>query len=208
MAIKRTPLAMRRDSEIESSNPQVASVVMGIDPGTNFMGYAVLRIVQCKPQVEVMGTITLSKLNDPYQKLAHIFERLSSLISHYCPQEMALEAPFYGTNVQSMLKLGRAQGVAMAAALAQKIDVFEYAPTRIKQAITGQGRASKEQVAAILAKILEIDIVGQKLDSTDALAVALCHIYTQNSPVAAREKSGRSSSWETYINQNPNKIKK
>ncbi|MEG0656642.1 MAG: crossover junction endodeoxyribonuclease RuvC, partial [Mucinivorans sp.] len=122
-------------------------VVLGIDPGTNFMGYGVIKIENGKPHLVVHGVIRLNKFSDPYQKLGHIFERVSGIITSYHPSEVALEAPFYGTNVQSMLKLGRAQGVAMAAALARGIDVFEYAPTKVKQAISGVGRASKEQVA-------------------------------------------------------------
>lgn len=208
MAIKRIPIAARVASEAPSNNPAMdGKVIMGIDPGTNLMGYALLKIENNTPKTVVMGVITLGKLKDPYQKLAHIFERLTSLITQYRPDEMALEAPFYGTNVQSMLKLGRAQGVAMAAALAQQIDVFEYAPTRIKQAIAGQGRASKEQVAAILQRTLGVEI-PEKLDATDALSVALCHYYTQSSPAAVREKNGKSSSWQTFINQNPNKIER
>lgn len=206
MVIKRIPIS-QRSAQTEPQNVAINdTVIMGIDPGTNLMGYAVIKIENNNPKTVVMGVITLGKFKDPYQKLAHIFERLTSLITQYKPDEMALEAPFYGTNVQSMLKLGRAQGVAMAAALAQNIDVFEYAPTRIKQAIAGQGRASKEQVAAILQRILGIEI-PEKLDATDALSVALCHYYTQCSPVKTREKNSQSSSWQTFINQNPTKLK-
>lgn len=209
MAIKRITLSQRKSEQIAGISDSVMDgrTIIGIDPGTNLMGYAILEINGNKPKVLVMGVINLGKFRDPYQKLSHIFERLTSLISEYQPDEMALEAPFFGTNVQSMLKLGRAQGVAMAAALAQSIDVFEYAPTRVKQAITGQGRASKEQVASILQKLLGVE-TPEKLDATDALSVALCHYYTQCSPVATREKSGNSSSWQTYVNQNPNKVKK
>lgn len=209
MAIKRISIQERSThQEAPSGVAMDGRVIMGIDPGTNLMGYAVIRIERGSPEAVVMGVITLGKLNDPYQKLSHIFERLTSLITQYKPDEMALEAPFYGTNVQSMLKLGRAQGVAMAAALAQHIDVFEYAPTRVKQAIAGNGRASKEQVASILQRILGVS-TPDKLDATDALSVALCHYYTQCSPVAVREKGAKATgSWQTYVNQNPTKIKK
>lgn len=206
MAIKRIPISERTESCQSQSPMMEGAVIMGIDPGTNLMGYAVIKIEKNSPKTVVMGVITLGKFKDPYQKLSHIFERLTVLITQYKPNEMALEAPFYGTNVQSMLKLGRAQGVAMSAALAQKIDVFEYAPTRVKQAITGHGRASKEQVAAILQRILGTEI-PEKLDATDALSVALCHYYTQCSPATTREKTSQSSSWQTFINQNPTKLK-
>lgn len=207
MTIKRIPITERASNVTSANTTMDGKVVMGIDPGTNLMGYAVLKITDNNPRMLIMGVITLSKFTDPYQKLSHIFERLTALIKQYKPDEMALEAPFYGANVQSMLKLGRAQGVAMAAALAQGVDVFEYAPTRIKQAITGQGRASKEQVASILQKILGTEIPA-KLDATDALSVALCHYYTQCSPVAAREKGDKSPSWQTFVNRNPDKVTK
>lgn len=210
MAIKRLSIRDRlTQSELPIGAAMDGRVIMGIDPGTNLMGYAVIKIENNSPQTIVMGVITLGKFGDPYKKLAHIFERLTALISQYRPDEMALEAPFYGTNVQSMLKLGRAQGVAMAAALAQGVDVFEYAPTRVKQAIAGSGRASKEQVASILQRVFGVSI-PEKLDATDALSVAMCHYYTQCSPVAVREKGSRSSSgsWQTYVNQNPTKITK
>lgn len=171
-------------SELVSANNENMSgrVIMGIDPGTNFMGYGFIKIERATPTCIAYGVIKLSKFSDPYQKLSHIFSRVSSLIASYKPDEVALEAPFYGVNVQSMLKLGRAQGVAMASALAANIDVFEYAPTRVKQAIAGAGRASKEQIARIVSSSLNLDIDGsEKLDATDALSVALCHFYTQKS---------------------------
>lgn len=210
MAIRRVHISERIDHNSGQSGigaKMDGKTIVGIDPGTNLMGYAVVKIDGDKPCVVVMGVITLGKYGDPYKKLSQIFERLTALIIQYKPDEMALEAPFFGANIQSMLKLGRAQGVAMAAALSRGLDVFEYAPTRVKQAITGQGRASKEQVAMVLEKILGVE-TPEKLDATDALSVALCHYYTQCSPVTTREKSCRSSSWQTYINQNPNKIKK
>ncbi|MEG2479513.1 MAG: crossover junction endodeoxyribonuclease RuvC [Mucinivorans sp.] len=209
MAIHRVPFAARDKSSLEG--PSVGAtmegrVVIGIDPGTNFMGYAVVRFSAGQAECLVMGTINLSRFKDRYRKLHHIFERVSSLVAQYSPNEMALEAPFYGVNVQSMLKLGRAQGVAMAAALARDVDVIEYEPTRVKQANARSGRAIKEQVAGILHSTLGVELgSGEKLDATDALSVAMCHIYTQNSPVATREKSGTSSEWATFLSQNPDR---
>ena len=208
--IKRKSLTEKINEQI---NPSVAdssvaegTVYMGIDPGTNFMGYALLKIEHNKPKVITLGVVHLNKFTDPYQKLSHIFSRVTALIVQYQPNEVALEAPFYANNVQSMLKLGRAQGVAMAAALSRGLDVFEYMPTTVKQSVAGNGRASKEQVAGILKHLLGIDPNEAKLDATDALAVALCHYFSQSSPTAARQKGGKSSSWQTYINQNQDKI--
>ena len=188
-------------------------VIMGIDPGTNYTGYGVLRVEGGKPHCVVLGYIELVKLCDPYQKLRHIFERVSALIREYCPDEVALESPFFGENVQSMLKLGRAQGVAMAAALTQGLPVFEYAPRRIKQAIAGNGAASKEQVAGMLGSILKIEYSLNKLDATDGLAVALCHHYESSSILSAAGNPGatakipgaakRGVSWEKFLADNP-----
>lgn len=178
-------------------------VIMGIDPGTNFMGYGVIYIENGEPRCRVHGVIRLDKFGDPYQKLKHIFDRVSGLVESFAPDEVALEAPFYGTNVQSMLKLGRAQGVAMAAALARGIDVFEYLPTKVKQSITGGGRASKEQVADIVCRILGIEKSGEKLDATDALAVAVCHYFQQSSPLG---QARGNTSWESFVQGNPDKV--
>lgn len=189
MAIQRLSVAEKiRENSIErrSSSPMEGRTIMGIDPGTNVLGYAVVRIVGGEVKVLVLGVVSLEKYGDPYKKLAKIFDRLSALISEYQPDEMALEAPFYGKNVQSMLKLGRAQGVAMSAALSRGIDVFEYEPKRVKQSVTGRGAASKEQVAGILHHITGIDVGAEKLDATDALAVAVCHFFAQSSPTVAR----------------------
>ena len=178
-------------------------IILGIDPGTNIMGYGILEIQAKKPSCLVMDVIHLSKIKDPYLKLQKIFREIQVLIDRYHPDELAIEAPFFGKNVQSMLKLGRAQGVAIAAALARDIPVFEYAPRKIKMAITGQGAASKEQVAAILSKILLIKELPQDLDATDGLAVALCHYY-QNRPVL-NEKSYRG--WEDFLRKNPDRVR-
>lgn len=198
---------------------QKTKIIMGIDPGTNFTGYGVLQVGDNEPKCIVLGHINLSRFEDPYQKLRHIFERVGALIDEYKPDEVALESPFYGENVQSMLKLGRAQGVAMAAALTKNIQVFEYAPRRIKQAITGNGAASKEQVASLLKTILKIEYDSANLDATDGLAVAMCHHFESSSAinqlsgksnsVNAKLKSmtsgGRSSSWESFLSKNPDR---
>lgn len=151
--------------------------IMGIDPGTNYMGYGVVEVTGRELRSVVMGAIDLHKLTDPYAKLRRIFDRVGALVDEYAPREVALESPFFGENVQSMLKLGRAQGVAMAAALCRDVPVFEYAPSRIKQCITGGGAAAKEQVAALVTRILGIDYTPKKLDETDGMAVALCHYF-------------------------------
>jgi crossover junction endodeoxyribonuclease RuvC len=193
---------------------------MGIDPGTNFMGYGVLEIEGRTVRPVVLGDIDLHKLTDPYAKLARIFERVGALIDEYRPREVALESPFFGENVQSMLKLGRAQGVAMAAALSRGLSVSEYAPMRIKQAITGRGSADKEQVAAIVCRTLAIDRPPRRLDATDGMAVALCHYYTTASPLQAAlgtervkglgggkkaASKGGSQSWEQFLRSHPDR---
>lgn len=179
-------------------------IILGIDPGTTVSGYGIIKIAQNKPQLVVFGTIELHKLGDHYTKLHRIFERISQLVSEYHPGELAIEAPFYGKNVQSMLKLGRAQGVAMAAALAHGIPIYEYAPRKVKISITGKGAASKEQVAAMLSQIVSLTEIPKKFDATDALAVAVCHFYQTNKPLA----EGKSyNSWKDFIGQNPNRVK-
>jgi crossover junction endodeoxyribonuclease RuvC len=177
---------------------------MGVDPGTNFTGYGI--VVVCGKEVccEAIGYIELVKMTDTYQKLRHIFERVSGLIESYKPDEVAFESPFYGENVQSMLKLGRAQGVAMAAALTRGLPVFEYAPRRIKQAITGNGAASKEQVAGLLCKQMKIAPAPKNLDSTDGLAVAMCHYYESSSVLAGG--SGGAKSWKEFVAKNAGRV--
>ena len=149
-----------------------------------------------------MGIIDLRKINDHYSKLKHIFERIIQIIDGYHPDELAIEAPFFGKNVQSMLKLGRAQGVAIAAALSRSIPIFEYAPRKIKMAITGNGNASKEQVAALLQNMLKFDKIPDNLDATDGLAAAVCHFY-QNSKI---QNTKSYNSWKDFMNKNPNRI--
>lgn len=190
--------------------------IMGIDPGTNYMGYGIIEVEGREIRSVVMGDIDLHKMTDPYAKLRYIFERVGALIEEYKPKEVALESPFFGTNVQSMLKLGRAQGVAMAAALWRGREVFEYAPSRIKQAIAGSGAASKEQVAGIIKRLLKIEYMPRRLDATDGMAVAMCHYFTARTPINNAMGSARvkglgggkkaakgSSSWEAFIRQNP-----
>jgi len=181
-------------------------VIIGIDPGTNVMGYGILGINGKKPGLVAMGVIQLSKFDDHYMRLRRIYERVSGLVRQYLPDEMAIEAPFYGKNVQSMLKLGRAQGVAMAAALNRDIPIVEYEPRKIKMAITGNGAASKEQVAEMLRRILAIDKddMPEFLDATDALAAALCHFYESGKPVASKG----AKSWAEFIAKHPGRVKK
>ena len=179
-------------------------IILGIDPGTSITGYGVIKTSGTVPDLIAIGSIDLSKYDDHYLKLKHIFDRTLGIIDEYNPDELAIEAPFYGKNVQSMLKLGRAQGAAIAAALSRALPIFEYAPRKIKMSITGQGAASKEQVAAMLMNILKFNISEIKLDATDGLAVALCHFYQINNP--ANEKPF--NSWKDFMNKNPKRVKK
>lgn len=177
---------------------------MGIDPGTNVMGYGVLGVNGKKPEVIVMGVIKLNRFESHYLRLNKIYERVSGLVAQYLPDELAIEAPFFGKNVQSMLKLGRAQGVAMAAALSRDIPIAEYAPLSIKQAVTGSGAASKEQVANMLKHILKIpeEKMPHLLDATDALAAALTHFYETGKPAIAKGPK----SWADFLAKNPDRI--
>ena len=179
---------------------------MGIDPGTQVMGYGILRVINNKPQMEAMGVLQLNKLEDHYLRLARIYERIITLIEEYLPDEMAIEAPFYGKNVQSMLKLGRAQGVAMAAAISRDVPICEYAPLKIKMSITGNGRASKEQVAYMLQKILKIpeENMLHQTDASDGLAAALCHFYQSG----ISSQSTKYKDWKDFANKNPQKVSK
>ncbi|MBU8893392.1 MAG: crossover junction endodeoxyribonuclease RuvC [Bacteroidales bacterium] len=179
-------------------------IILGIDPGTTIMGYGLIKIIKNKVELIALGVIDLKKYSDHYTKLKHILERVTALIDHFHPDELAVEAPFYGKNVQSMLKLGRAQGVAISAALSRSLPIFEYAPRKIKMSITGHGNASKEQVAMLLKNLLKIDELPSDLDATDGLAAAMCHYYQTNVPTS--EKSF--SSWKDFIIKNPGRIKK
>ncbi len=183
---------------------QYDRIIMGIDPGTNVMGYGLLGVVKSKPQLIAMGVIELHRQDSHYLRLRYIYERVLALVEGFLPDEMAIEAPFFGKNVQSMLKLGRAQGVAMAAALSRDLPITEYEPRKIKQAITGSGAASKEQVREMLKHILNISSADmpKQLDATDALGAALCHFYESQRP---RIDKGYSS-WKDLIAKNPDKI--
>lgn len=180
-----------------------SKIVLGIDPGTNIMGYSIVDVSNEPLQVLSFGVIDLRKFSNHYLKLAYIYDRTKMLVEQYNPDELAIEAPFFGKNVQSMLKLGRAQGVAMAAALSYKIPIFEYAPLKVKLAITGSGRASKEQVATMLLKFYGIEEEPSFLDATDALAVATCH-YFQSKQIHFGKRGG--SSWSDFVKKNPDKI--
>ena len=182
----------------------IDKIILGIDPGTTIMGYGILEIKQNKPFIIAIGVIDLQKLDDHFVKLKHIFERVSGLIKEYNPDALAIEAPFFGKNVQSMLKLGRAQGIAIAAAISYSLPVFEYAPRKIKQSITGNGNASKEQVAGMLQKILNIKEMPKYLDATDGLAAALCHFY--QTPVG--DNKDIPTSWKEFLSKNPGRLKK
>lgn len=188
-------------------------IILGIDPGTNVLGYAIIRCEgKNKIDLVVLGVIELKKYTDHYLKLKAIYERIQQLVDEYHPDEVAIEAPFFGKNVQSMLKLGRAQGVAMAAALSRSVPIFEYAPRKIKQSITGQGAASKEQVAAMLISILKVkDFSDAKLDATDALGAAVCHFYQGAAIVGAakvkKTNTKKASNWEAFIKNNPERVK-
>lgn len=179
-------------------------VIMGIDPGTNVMGYGVLGVNGKTPELIVMGVLKLNGFESHYLRLHRIYERVLSLVSQYLPDELSIEAPFFGKNVQSMLKLGRAQGVAMAAALSRDIPIAEYAPLKIKQAVTGSGSASKERVANMLKHILHIpdERMPHLLDATDALAAALTHFYESSKPDMARG----GNSWERFLKEHPERI--
>ncbi|MGQ1787339.1 MULTISPECIES: crossover junction endodeoxyribonuclease RuvC [unclassified Saccharicrinis] len=179
-------------------------IILGVDPGTTVMGYGVLKVLGNKATLVSMGVLELQKYDNHYIKLKKIYETIIRLCDNYHPDELAIEAPFFGKNVQSMLKLGRAQGVAMAAALSRDLPVFEYAPLKIKQAITGNGGASKEQVANFLSRYLKIESEPKYLDATDGVAAALCHFF-QNQNL----KTGKSvKSWKEFIGKNPGRIKK
>ncbi len=176
-------------------------IILGLDPGTNVMGYGLIRVEGNSLTLVQFGVIHLQKYAGHELKLKKIFERVLSLVNEYHPDEVALEAPFFGKNIQSMLKLGRAQGVAMAAALSREIPITEYAPKKVKQSVTGNGNASKEQVAAMLQTILKFNHTPKLLDASDALAVAVCHFYQGGNKV----KSAKS--WKAFLTENPSRLK-
>lgn len=179
-------------------------IILGIDPGTTIMGYGVIKVCGRKAEMVTMGVIDLRKYTDHYLKLGRIFERITGIIESYLPDEVAIEAPFFGKNVQSMLKLGRAQGVAMAAAISRQVPIKEYAPMQIKMAITGNGSASKEQVAYMLRQMMKIpeEAMLPWLDATDGLAAAYCHFIESSRPTT----TGGAKSWKEFVNKNKDKI--
>ncbi|MDR2475764.1 MAG: crossover junction endodeoxyribonuclease RuvC [Bacteroidales bacterium] len=181
-------------------------MILGVDPGTTIMGYGIIGVKNKVMKLETMGVLLLEKYDSHYLKLNRIFDRITGLIDEYHPEELAIEAPFFGKNVQSMLKLGRAQGVAMAAALHRNVPIFEYAPLKIKMAITGVGSASKEQVADMLKRLLHIpdEQMLPQLDATDGLAAAVCHFFQSNRPAS----STNYKTWKDFANRNERRIKK
>ena len=181
-------------------------IILGIDPGTNIMGYGVIKVKDGKAEMITMGVIDLRKFGDGYLKLGHIFERVTGIINAYLPDEMAIEAPFFGKNVQTMLKLGRAQGTAIAAAIHHGVPIHEYAPMKIKMAITGNGAASKEQVAGMLQRLLKFDkeALGKFMDATDALGAAYCHFMQMNRPESQAHYKGL----KDFVNKNQDKVSK
>ncbi len=184
---------------------EAEKIIMGIDPGTNVMGYGVISVVKGKAKMVTMGVIDLRKKGDTYLRLGHIFERVTGIIQSFLPDELAIEAPFFGKNIQSVLKLGRAQGVAIAAAINRDVPIYEYAPAKIKMALTGNGRASKEQVAGMLQRILKIspDEMPKFMDATDALAVAYCHFMQSSAPIS---EGKHFKSWKDFAMKNKSRI--
>lgn len=178
-------------------------IILGIDPGTNIMGYGLIGEDGKSMQLITLGVLKLSGYSGHALKLRKIFERTLGLVEEYKPDELAIEAPFFGKNVQSMLKLGRAQGVAMAAALYRDIPIFEYTPLEIKKSVTGNGNASKEQVSAMLQTLLHFDELPEHLDATDGLAAAVCHFLKKGKPKGTKGFSG----WKSFITENPGRVK-
>ena len=179
--------------------------ILGIDPGTNILGYGIISVDSKGPHYVDMGVFDLRKIKDPFDKLANIFAGVTELIEVHNPDHLAVESPFYGKNAQVVLKLGRAQGAALTAAVMRGIPVAEYAPRKAKIAICGNGAASKEQVAMMIRKTLRVEIDPKYLDATDALAIALCHHYQMSSPLVS---SGGSQDWKKFLEANPDRVKK
>lgn len=179
-------------------------IILGIDPGTNLLGFGIIRVNGRKAEYVDMGVLDLRKEKDAYSKLKAIYDCISEVCKTYRPDEMALESPFYGKNAQVILKLGRAQGAAMMAGLQYGIQVFEYAPRKAKEAIVGNGAASKEQVEMMLEKTLGVKLDTRYLDATDALAIAMCHFFQSTNPLSG---AGPSKGWESFVKNNPDRIK-
>ncbi len=195
---------MKVGTQLDKNSLQQDRIILGIDPGTTIMGFGLIRVVNKKMEFLQLNELQLSKYDDHYLRLKLIFERTVELIDTYNPDEIAIEAPFFGKNVQSMLKLGRAQGVAMAAGLSREVPITEYAPKKIKMAITGNGNATKEQVARMLQSLLKLKTLPKNLDSTDGLAAAVCHFYNSGKVAVGKSYSG----WASFVKQNEKRIKK
>ena len=180
-----------------------SKIILGIDPGTNIMGYGLIIVEDKKISLLDFGEINLSKIKDHSLKLDKVYKSIIEIIEAHKPDEIAIEAPFFGKNVQSMLKLGRAQGVAMAAGISRQIPIKEYSPKKIKMSITGNGNASKDQVAKMLQSLLKIEKLPKNLDSTDGLAAAVCHFYNSQNSFGEKKYSG----WASFVKNNQQKIK-
>jgi crossover junction endodeoxyribonuclease RuvC len=180
-------------------------IILGIDPGTNILGFGIIRVDSKGPHYVDMGVFDLRKIKDPFEKLANIYAGVNELIEEHKPDELAVESPFYGKNAQVVLKLGRAQGAAITAAIMHGLSVAEYAPRKAKIAICGNGAASKEQVAMMIQKTLKVELDPKYLDATDALAIALCHHYQMSSPLVG---VGGKSDWKKFLENNPDRVKK
>ena len=181
-----------------------SKIILGIDPGTNILGFGIVRVDSHGPHYVDMGVFDLRMIKDPFEKLANIFAGVTELLEEYQPDELAVESPFYGKNAQVILKLGRAQGAALTAAVMKGIPVAEYAPRKAKIAICGNGAASKEQVAMMIQKTLKVELDPKYLDATDALAIALCHHYQMSNPLAG---TGGKTDWKKFLDENPDRIK-
>jgi crossover junction endodeoxyribonuclease RuvC len=187
------------------------TIILGIDPGTIIMGYGLIKVEGNKISLLELGVLQPGKISDTYKKLQLIYNTVSGLITKYQPTTFAIEAPFFGKNVQSMLKLGRAQGVAIAAAMRHGIEVTEYPPKKVKQSVTGNGNANKEQVMKMLQQILNFTENPKHFDATDALAVAVCHHFQQKSPAGTAIKktaAKKTGTWDAFISANPQRVKK
>jgi crossover junction endodeoxyribonuclease RuvC len=188
------------------TTPNREKIIIGIDPGTIIMGYGVIKCVGSKIELLALGSIHFDSKDEHQIRLKRIYERVTSMLEEFLPDFMAIESQFFGKNVQSMLKLGRAQGICMAAGLNKNIPVIEYAPKKVKQSITGNGNATKEQVAAMLQRLCGFQETPKYLDATDALGIAVCHHFQQSSGIESAR--GKANSWNSFISQNPDRIKK
>jgi crossover junction endodeoxyribonuclease RuvC len=188
------------------TTPNREKIIIGIDPGTIIMGYGVIKCVGSKIELLALGSIHFDSKDEHQMRLKRIYERVTSMLEEFLPDFMAIESQFFGKNVQSMLKLGRAQGICMAAGLNKNIPVIEYAPKKVKQSITGNGNATKEQVAAMLQRLCGFQETPKYLDATDALGIAVCHHFQQSSGIESGR--GKANSWNSFISQNPDRIKK